>query len=239
MRVALFVPCFVDQFYPEVGVASVKLLRKFGATVDYPQSQTCCGQPAFNTGYHDDARKLAERFVNIFSHAEYIVAPSGSCTSMVRVFYDYLALKPYLEQKLQELKSKLFELSEFLVSVLNVEDTGVTFPWKVTYHQSCHLLRELGVSEAPRTLLKNVKAIQLVDLPESIRCCGFGGTFSVKFPEISVAMGEDKLNNIISTGAEYVVANDSSCLMHIDGLLKRRKIPVKTIHIAELLAQGL
>lgn len=238
MRVSLFIPCFISQFYPEVGVSTVKLLRKFGASVEYPQDQTCCGQPAFNTGYHDDARTLAEKFVRIFSKAKCVVAPSGSCVCMVKVFYNYLDLPSYLRDDLQELKSKIFELSEFLVRVLKIENTGASFPQKVTYHDSCHLLRELGISEEPRILLKNVKNIRFTELPESTRCCGFGGTFSVKFPELSVAMGEDKINNILKTGADYVIGCDSSCLMHIAGVMERNNIQVKTMHLAQLLTQG-
>ncbi len=239
MRVSLFIPCITDQFYPEVGVATVKLLRNFGADVAYPKDQTCCGQPAFNSGYHDEAKELAERFIKIFSDAEYIVAPSGSCVSMVKVFYEHLGLSPQLQQQLAGIKSKIFEVSEFLTTVLKVEETGASFPHVVTYHDSCHLLRELGISAAPRTLIRNVKGIDFKEMPESTRCCGFGGTFSVKFPEISVVMGNDKINTIKLSGAEYVVADDSSCLMHIDGLLKRQNIPIKTMHIAELLTQGL
>ena len=239
MRVSLFIPCITDQFYPEVGIATVKLLRKFGADVVYPKDQTCCGQPAFNSGYHEEARELAERFIKIFSNAEYIVAPSGSCVSMVKIFYEHLGLSPQFRQQLAGIKSKIFEVSEFLTTVLKVEETGASFPHAVTYHDSCHLLRELGISEAPRKLIRNVKGLDFKEMPESARCCGFGGTFSVKFPEILVTMGNDKINTIKLSGAEYVVADDSSCLMHIDGLLKRQNIPIKTMHIAELLTQGL
>jgi L-lactate dehydrogenase complex protein LldE len=239
MRVSLFIPCITDQFYPEVGIATAQLLQKFGAQVIYPGDQTCCGQPAFNSGYHDDARKLAERFVRIFSDAEYIVAPSGSCVSMVKVFYEHLALTSGVQNELHELKSRIFEISEFLVKILNIEETGASFPHAVTYHDACHLLRELGISEAPRKLIRSVKNIQFYEMPESARCCGFGGTFSVKFPEISVVMGEDKIKSIQQSGAEYVIADDSSCLMHIDGLLRRQNIPLKTMHIAQLLTQGL
>jgi len=238
MRASLFIPCLTDQFFPEVGVATARLLKKFGASVEYPVGQTCCGQPAFNSGYHADAEALAEKFLKLFSSAEYIVAPSGSCVSMVRVFYDYLDLPEGVRQSLAEVKAKIFELSEFLVDVLHVEKTGAVFPHTVTYHDSCHLLRELHVGEAPRQLIRNVGGIRLADLPDSTRCCGFGGTFAVKFPEISVAMGEEKVKAIEATGAEYVVAGDSSCLMQIEGLLQRRNMKAKTMHIAQLLVQG-
>jgi L-lactate dehydrogenase complex protein LldE len=238
MRVALFIPCITDQFFPEVGIATARILRKFGATVDYPKDQTCCGQPAFNSGYHDDARVLAERFLKIFSSSQYIVAPSGSCVSMVKVFYDYLELPGELSQSLLETKEKIFELSDFLVRILQVEKTGASFPHTVTYHDSCHLLRELQVAEAPRRLIRNVDAIEFKELNDSDRCCGFGGTFAVKFPEISVAMGEYKIKNIEESGVEYVVANDSSCLLHMEGIMRQRRMAARTMHIAELLVQG-
>jgi L-lactate dehydrogenase complex protein LldE len=238
MQVSLFIPCITDQLYPGVGVATYNLLRKFGATVDYPEAQTCCGQPAFNSGFHQDARILAERFLNIFSSSEYIVAPSGSCVSMVKVFYQHLDLTAGMRDHLHELQSRIFEISEFLVNILHVEKTGASFSHRVTYHDSCHLLRELGIAEVPRKLIRNVEGIHFQELPESTRCCGFGGTFSVKFPEISVAMGDDKIKNILQAGVEYVIADDSSCLMHIEGLMRRQNIPLKTMHIAELLVQG-
>ena len=238
MHVSLFIPCLTDQFFPEVGIATFKLLRKFGAKVDYPEAQTCCGQPAFNSGYRDDARLLAERFLKIFASSQYIVAPSGSCVGMVKKFYEYLNLSSSSSDLLREIQGKLFELSEFLVDVLHVEKTGALFPHKVTYHDSCHLLRELQIAEAPRRLIKNVDGIQCYEMPESNRCCGFGGTFAIKFPELSVAMGEDKVNAIVGSGAEYVIADDSSCLMHIEGMMRRRSITIKTMHIAQLLVQG-
>ena len=239
MRVSLFVPCIVDQFFPKVGISTVKVLKQCGASVEYPHEQTCCGQPAFNSGYRCEARTLAERFIRIFSGVEYVVAPSGSCVSMVHEFYGHLDLSSALSEEFENLKSRIFELSEFMVRVLKCESTGASFTHKITYHDSCHLLRELGISEYPRVLIRGVKGVEIVDLPESTRCCGFGGTFSVKFPEISVAMGDDKIKNIIRTGAEYVIANDSSCLMHIDGLLRRQKSAIRTMHIAELLTQGM
>ena len=239
MRVSLFIPCVVDQFFPQVGISSVKLLKHCGASVEYPHEQTCCAPPAFNSGYRSEAKTLAQRFLRIFSRAEYVVAPSGSCVTMVREFYGHLDLPTTLSDEFENLKSRIFELSEFMVKVMKCKITGASFPHRITYHNSCHLLRELWISEYPRLLIHGVKGVEMVDLPESTRCCGFGGTFSVKFPEISVAMGYDKIQNILRTGAEYVIANDSSCLMHIDGLLRRQKSPVRTMHIAELLTQGI
>jgi L-lactate dehydrogenase complex protein LldE len=238
MKVSLFIPCLNDQLFPQVGVATVKLLRKVGVEVDYPAEQTCCGQPAFNTGYRDNGRFLAERFIKVFSKSDYVVAPSGSCVSMVKVFYDELALPENLKSELQGLKKRIFELSEFLVDVMHVTDVGANFNGKVTYHESCHLLRELHVSEQPRRLIGNVKGLEFIEMNESKRCCGFGGTFSVKFPELSCVLTEDKVNNIESCGADFVVGCDSSCLMNIDGVLKKKSSNIRTMHLSELLISG-
>ena len=240
MRVALFITCLADQFYPAVGVAALKVLRRLGADVSFNPAQTCCGQPAFNTGYRDEARSVAVQVLDLFSSsgaADYVVSPSGSCTSMVRVFYPELfELDPIRQRQAQELAGRVFELSEFLVKVLKVDDVGASFPHRIAYHDSCHLLRELGVSEEPRRLLRSVRGAQLVELQDHRLCCGFGGTFSVKFPEVSVAMGEDKLKAATDAGAEYLVANDSGCLMHLAGLIHRQGLGLKTLHIAEVLA---
>jgi L-lactate dehydrogenase complex protein LldE len=235
MKISLFIPCLVDQFFPAVGVNLVKILKKVGATVDYPIDQTCCGQPAFNSGYHEEAVELAQRFLQVFRGAEYIVSPSGSCTSMVKIFYPEILLERGLHEALEEVTSRIYEFSDFLVNVLGVKDVGARFPHKVTYHDACHLLRELKVKEAPRELIRHVRDIEFVEMENSEACCGFGGTFSVKFPEISTAMAEDKANAIAQCGAEYVVANDSSCLMQIAGYLSRNHIPAKPLHLAELL----
>jgi L-lactate dehydrogenase complex protein LldE len=239
MRISLFVPCLIDQFFPQIAVSTVRVLRKLGVEVSYPEAQTCCGQPAFNMGYHDEARKLAERFVEIFSDAEYIVTPSGSCGSMVRVFYPTLPIRAQLKEPLERVRSRTYELSEFLVNVLNVTDIGAVFSGRVTYHDSCHLLRELKVKDPPRLLLRSVKGIDFVEMEESEACCGFGGSFSVKFPEISTAMLEEKVKSIQKAGAQCVVANDTGCLMQIGGMLQRNRVPVKALHIAEFLDKGI
>ena len=202
MRVSLFIPCLTDQFFPRVGVNLVKILRKVGATVDYPMEQTCCGQPAFNSGYQAEAIELAQRLLQVFHGAEYIVCPSGSCTSMVKIFYPEILQDPGLKEVLSEVTSKTYEFSDFLVNVLGVKNLGARFPHKVTYHDACHLLRELKVKEAPRELLRRVAGIEFVEMANSEDCCGFGGTFSVKFPEISTAMAEDKALSIAQSGAE-------------------------------------
>ena len=226
MRVSLFIPCFIDQLFPHVGIAMVKVLRRLKVDVAFPEAQTCCGQPAFNTGYWDEARSLARRYAEIFAGAEAVVCPSGSCTAMVRNFYPELGITP----------PPTFEFSEFLVKQLGVTDVGAAFPARVTYHDSCHALRELRLKDEPRQLLRNVRGLELIEMDEAETCCGFGGTFSVKFPMISYAMDEVKATSIQKTGAEYVVSGDSSCLMQIAGYLQRHKSPVRIISLAEVLA---
>lgn len=234
---ALFVTCLGDQFFPEVGECAVKVLRRQGMEVIFNAAQTCCGQPAFNTGYRDEAKAVAARVLDLFDDADYVVAPSGSCSTMVRVFYPELFSEdPPRLAKVRKLQERFYEFSEFLVRVLKVEDVGARFPHRVAYHDSCHLLRELGISDEPRRLLRAVDGIDLVEMQDFKLCCGFGGTFSVKFPEVSVAMGEDKLRAAMEVGAEYLVANDSGCLMHLAGLIHRQGLSLKTMHIAEVLA---
>ena len=183
MNVSLFIPCLVDQFFPSVGINLVKILRKAGVSVDYPREQTCCGQPAFNSGYHEEAIQLARRFLEVFGEAETIVSPSGSCTSMVKVFYPEILLDPGLRRQLQEVAGRTYEMSDFLVNVMGIKDLGATFPHRVTYHDACHLLRELGVHRAPRELIRHVRAIELVEMENSDACCGFGGTFRSSSPK--------------------------------------------------------
>ena len=238
MRVSLFVTCLVDQFFPEVGMSVVSVLRKLGVEVDFPAEQTCCGQPAFNSGFAGEARELARRFIEIFEKSEYVVAPSGSCSSMVRVFYPELfADDPDWHKRAESLASRTYEFTEFLVNVLKVEDLGSAYHGKVALHQSCHLLRELNVKTEPQCLLRGVKGIELVDLERAETCCGFGGLFSIKFPHISGSVLQDKLDSIEKSGADVVVAGDVGCLMHIAGGLSRQCSAAKTMHIAELLAK--
>lgn len=238
MRVGLFITCLADQFFPEVGEQTVNLLRRLGVTVSFNPAQTCCGQPAFNTGYRQEARAVGARLLKMFEDVDYVVAPSGSCTSMVRVFYrELFADDPERLAQAKQLGQKFYELSEFLVRVLQVEDVGASFPHRVSYHDACHLLRELGVEEEPRRLLRAVRGIELVEMQDYKLCCGFGGTFSVKFPEVSVAMAADKAQAALQAGAEYLVANDSGCLMHLMGVIHREQLPLRTIHLAELLTR--
>jgi len=235
-KVSLFVPCFVDQLLPEVAVDTVKVLRKIGCEVDFREEQTCCGQPAFNTGYWDDARPCAERFVEVFRDAESIVCPSGSCTTMVRKFYPELLKESPMRGDAVAAGKRIYELSEFLVKVAGVTDVGAVFPHTVTFHASCHGLRELGIREEPLKLLRAVEGLQLVDMPRHDECCGFGGTFATKFAEISAAMGQSKVENVAASGAEYVTAIDPSCLMHVQGMLGKNSFKARTIHLASILA---
>jgi len=239
MKASLFITCLVDQFFPEVGMSVVTVLRKLGVEVDFPAEQTCCGQPAFNSGFSAEARDLAKRFIRIFENSEYVVAPSGSCTSMVRVFYPELFKDdPDWHKRAESLASRTYEFTEFLVNVLKVEDVGAVHRGKVALHQSCHLLRELNVRTEPQRLLRAVKGIELVELERSDACCGFGGLFSIKYPHISGGILQDKIDCIEKSGADVVVASDVGCLMHIGGGLSRQCSQTKTLHIAELLAKG-
>jgi L-lactate dehydrogenase complex protein LldE len=238
MKVSLFITCLVDQFFPEVGMSMVSVLRRLGVEVDFPTAQTCCGQPAFNSGFSSEARELARRFIGIFENSEYIVAPSGSCTSMVRVFYKELFNDdPEWQKRAESLASRTYEFTEFVVDILGVDDVGASYRGKVALHQSCHLLRELNVRTEPQRLLKSVKGIELVELERADACCGFGGLFSIKYPEISSGILEDKIGSVEKSGADVLVACDVGCLMHIAGGLSRQDKATRTMHIAELLAK--
>jgi L-lactate dehydrogenase complex protein LldE len=237
VRVSLFIPCFVDQLSPEVGLDTASVLRRLGCKVEFPEEQTCCGQPAFNTGYWKDARPLAERFLKVFRSAEAVVCPSGSCVTMARTFYPELLAGTPLHQEALELAGRIFEFSEFLVRVVRVADVGASFPHRVAYHDACHALRELHLKEEPRELLRLVSGLELVEMPGSEDCCGFGGTFATKFGMISGAMGQSKAENAEASGAEYVTSTDPSCLLHLDGILRRRKSSLRTIHLASILAR--
>ncbi|MGE5321824.1 MAG: (Fe-S)-binding protein [Actinomycetota bacterium] len=235
-KVSLFVPCFVDQLLPQVAVDTVQVLRRIGCEVEFREEQTCCGQPAFNSGYWDDARPCAERFVRVFRDAESIVCPSGSCTTMVRKFYPELLKESPMRSDAIAAGQRTYELSEFLVKVAGVTDVGAVFPHSVTFHASCHGLRELGIREEPLKLLQAVEGLKLVDMPRYDECCGFGGTFATKFAEISAAMGQSKVENVMASGAEYVTAIDPSCLMHVQGMLGKNNFKAQTIHLASILA---
>jgi len=238
MKVTLFIPCFVDLMYPRVGISTVHILEKLGHSVECPEKLACCGQPAFNSGYWDEAREVAVKVLEGLKDAEVVVIASGSCGAMLKNFYRELFVGTPQEQAARELAKKCFEFSDFLVSRLGVTDLGARFPARVTFHDGCHGLRELGIKKQPRQLLSHVRGLELVEMKEEV-CCGFGGTFSAKFPMISTAMGEVKASLAAETDAEYIVSNDSSCLMHIQGLLDRQGKKLKTIHLAEILAHDL
>jgi L-lactate dehydrogenase complex protein LldE len=239
MRVALFITCFNDTLFPETGRATVEVLERLGVEVDFPYAQTCCGQMHFNTGYQREAIPLVRRFVEVFDGYDAVVAPSGSCVSMVRELYPMaadLAGDQRLAERIEELGPKVFELSEFLVGRLGVTDVGAYYPHRVTYHPTCHSLRMLKVGDAPLELLRNVRGIDLVELSEAEECCGFGGTFAVKNADTSAAMLSDKLRRVLDTEAEVCTAGDNSCLMHIGGGLNRLRAGVGTVHLARILA---
>ncbi|MFE9397021.1 (Fe-S)-binding protein [Streptomyces flavidovirens] len=243
MRVALFVTCVNDTLYPHTGQAVVRLLERLGVEVGFPQAQSCCGQPQFNTGYRHETEPLVRRFDAAFQEYEYVVTPSGSCAAMVRDNYPRIGARAAAEGRGQALAEaaarsvpKTYELTEFLVDVLGVTDVGAYFPHSVTYHPTCHGLRMLGLRDRPRRLLEQVKGLELRELPGAEECCGFGGTFAVKNPAVSAAMGADKVRDIEGTGAEAVCTVDNSCLMHIGGMLAKLGSTVRPVHIAEILA---
>ena len=245
MRVGLFIPCYVDQFYPQVGMATVDVLTQFGVDVHFPAEQTCCGQPMANVGAHADARPLAERFLRIFADYDYIVAPSGSCVAMVRHHYEQI-LGP--SAALKAIAHKTFELCEFLTDVLRIERLDGKFPHRVGLHQSCHALRELrtaGSSERmeisidkPRSLLTTLDGIQLTGLQRPDECCGFGGLFSVSEEAVSCLMGQDRIADHEQAGTEILTSTDMSCLMHLDGLIRRQQKPMRVMHVAEIMAEA-
>lgn len=239
MNVQLFIPCFVDQLFPETGFNMVKVLEKLGCNVSYNPNQTCCGQPAFNAGYWDECRSVATKFVKDFHTYDYIVAPSGSCTGFVRNYYGKLFDNSAAHNEVKLLRKHTYEFTEFLTNVLHVTDTGATLNGVGTYHDACGALRECGIKQGPRQLLSNVKGLELREMNDCEVCCGFGGTFSVKFEPISIGMGEQKVLNAIDSGADFLISTDLSCLMHLDGYIRKHGHSIKTMHIADVLASGL
>lgn len=239
MQISLFITCFNDTLFPDTGKAMVRLFERLGHTVDFPMEQTCCGQMHYNTGYQEESIPLVKRFVDVFDDAETIVAPSASCVGMVKEFYRKVAAltdDQDLKDRVDEIVPRVFELSQFLVDELGVEDVGAYYPHRVTYHPTCHSLRMLEVGDAPLVLLRNVRGIDLVELPAAEECCGFGGTFAIKNADTSMAMLGDKIRHIKDTGAEVCSAADNSCLMHIGGALQRQRSGVEPVHLAEILA---
>jgi L-lactate dehydrogenase complex protein LldE len=235
MTVTLFIPCFVDLMFPRVGISMVQILEKLGHKIDYPEELTCCGQPAFNSGYWPEAREVALPVLKRLQNAEAVVIASGSCGAMLKVFYPQLFAGTEHKKAANDLSTKCSEFSDFLVTKLGVTDLGARFPAKVTFHDGCHGLRELGNKKPARELLAKVRDLELIEMHDAETCCGFGGTFAAKFPMISTAMGEVKCASAAETGAEYIVSNDSSCLMHVQGLIDKQGRKLKTIHLAEVL----
>ncbi len=240
MKVDVFIPCFIDQFYPETAFNFIKLLERAGCTVNYNPEQTCCGQPSFNSGYWKETKTLAVKFLNDFEKANIIVAPSASCTGFIKNYYKKVFVEDtVLLEKTNQLTPRIFEFSDFFVNHIKKLEFGSVFNHKVTFHDSCAGLREYGIKKEPRILLQNVQGLELIEMEKLETCCGFGGTFSAKFHSISTAMTEQKVESAMKTGAEYIVSTEASCLMNIEAYIKKQKLPVKTIHLVDLLASGL
>ena len=241
MRVALFIPCYVDLINPEVGVSVVRVLRKSGVEVVYPEGQTCCGQPAFNSGFFDEARAVARHFLEVFEKErwDYVVCPSGSCTTMVSHYYPFLLKDlPDERERSEALGHRVREFSDFLVNVLGVRALGAHHAGRAVFHCGCHQRRELGVLEEPKELLRNVEGLDLLDWENEELCCGFGGTFSVKMPDISTAMADEKITALEKSGADTLISCDSSCLMHLKGRLRRTGHDTRVYHLAQILEGG-
>lgn len=240
LKASLFVTCIADNFFPQVGESVVKILRKGGVELDFPRDQTCCGQPAFNAGYWDEARELAKGLIKTFEKSQYVVSPSGSCIAMIKDDYPQLfAGDPVWEERSRELGEKAYEFTQFLVNVLQIDDLGARKKVKVVYHPSCHATRLVGIEEEPIRLLRRVKDLELLELPGADQCCGFGGTFSVKMAAVSEEIVEEKVRNILQSGADIVTGVDLGCLMNIGGRLDHQGHPVQSVHIAQLLAEGM
>ena len=236
VKTDLFVTCIIDQLFPEVGVSVVRVLRRLGVTVGFPEGQTCCGQAVYNSGYTREAREMAIRTLEEFQNSEYVVVPSGSCSAMMRVFYlDLFEDDPALLARAESLSQKVYEFSEFLVSVLGVEELGVAGSGSAVFHPGCHLLREMEVKDAPQTLLRAIPGLDVKEMRNAETCCGFGGSFSVKMPHISEGMLRDKVSAVQDSGADTLVSCDMSCLMHIGGALRRESPDIEIRHLAQVL----
>lgn len=239
MKVDIFIPCFIDQFYPETAFNFIKVLEKAGCTVNYNPNQTCCGQPSFNSGYWKETKSLAVKFLNDFNGSELIVSPSASCTGFIKNYYKKVfADDAVFLSKVTDLTPRIFEFSDFLVNHIHKTNFGASFNHKVTFHDSCSGLREYGIKEESRNLLRNVKGLELIEMDNLTTCCGFGGTFSAKFHNISTAMTEQKVEFAMKTGAEYIVSTEVSCLLNIEAYIKKQKLPIKTIHLADIIGNG-
>jgi len=239
MTVDVFIPCFIDQVFPDTGFNMIKLLNKLGVDTHYNPNQSCCGQMAFNSGFWNEAKAMGEKFIKDFPNNRPVVSPSASCSGMVKKNYSKLFHNSALHNEYKTLKENTYEISDFIINYLKKEDVGAEFNHKVTFHESCAGKREYGLTHEARTLLNNVKGLELVEMKGADSCCGFGGTFSVKFEGISTAMAQQKVEHALETEAEYIVSTDASCLMHIQGYIDKHKLPIKTIHIVDILAANL
>ncbi|MGF7045625.1 L-lactate dehydrogenase complex protein LldE [Paenibacillus sp. DS2015] len=238
MKVSLFITCISDAVYPKIGEAMARLLARYGVVLDFPRVQTCCGQPAFNSGYWNEARESAKTILEAFEDSDFVISPAGSCIGMIHHYPKLFENDPMMLMKAEKLQKKSYEFTQFLVHVLGVTDVGASFPHKVTYHPSCHGSRLLGIKEEPMALMRNVKGMELVPLPFAEDCCGFGGTFAIKMSDISGAMVTEKSDHVLETEAEVLVGLDMACLMNIGGNLRYRNKPVRVMHLAELLYEG-
>ncbi|MEY3433004.1 MAG: hypothetical protein RL131_940 [Bacteroidota bacterium] len=238
MNVHVFIPCFMDQLFPDTAFNTIKVLEKAGCKVTYNPEQTCCGQPAFNAGYWGEAREVCNKFITDFSEAEYVVMPSASCTGFIRNYYSKIYDNASNQKDIRFLQGKVYELSEFLIQVLHIENIGAELNTRATYHDSCAGLRECKLNDIPKRLLSHVKGLEMLELKDNETCCGFGGSFAVKFDAISAAMGDQKIQHVIDSGAETLISTDLSCLMHLDGVIKKQNLPIRVMHLADVLASG-
>ncbi|MFN9784142.1 MAG: (Fe-S)-binding protein [Sphingobacteriales bacterium] len=236
MDVQIFIPCFIDQLFPDTAFNMIKVLEKAGCKVHYNEEQTCCGQPAFNAGFREESKIVCKKFIEDFSGREFIVTPSASCAGFVKNYYHKLLSGASNINDIRAMQSRIFELSDFLVNIVKKVDFGASFPHKVTYHDSCAALRECHVKKEPRKLLEHVEGLELVEMSDVETCCGFGGTFAVKFEDISGAMADQKITHAMDTGADYIISTDASCLMHLDGFANKQGKKIQTIHLADVLA---
>jgi L-lactate dehydrogenase complex protein LldE len=238
MNIELFIPCFIDQLYPDTAFNTIKVLEKAGCTVQYNPEQTCCGQPAFNAGFWEEAKIVGTKFLNDFPADSVIVTPSASCTGMVKNYYNDLFTNTVSHNKCRAIQGNIYELSDFLVNILEVDYFGAELEGRAVYHDSCAALRECKIKEEPRRLLSKVLGLDLVDLKDNETCCGFGGTFAVKFDGISSAMAQQKVENALAAGADYIISTDASCLLHLQGYIDKNYLKIKTMHLADVLGQG-
>lgn len=238
MKIELFIPCFIDQLFPDTAFNTIKVLEKAGCTVQYNPNQTCCGQPAFNAGFWDEAKEIGSKFLNDFSEENFIVSPSASCTGMVKNYYNELFTNTVVHNKCRAIQGNIHELSDFLVNVIDRDYFGAELEGRAVYHDSCAGLRECKIKAEPRQLLSKVLGLELVEMAQGETCCGFGGTFAVKFDAISSAMAQQKVENAMAVDADYIISTDASCLLHLQSYIDKNNIPIKTMHLADVLANG-